>query len=332
MPVSVDTTTVREFPFELAMCAALEADSDGVVARQLGTHARIVDVVEVQPGPAFDERVAMTAESIPRLAVESDVGVGRARYWKDAIDAPPERAREVVDRAVEIGFFEAEYRNGRRYVRQAARYPDWFDGLRAFENKPDLGRPGDLERQLRTDVSLALFDEVVLVTGSYVTGAHLNRLPSAVGVWRFDSETGEFEVVREATTLPTDEPGLAVLDEHPARVDVEPISATEKADRRRRVAERAYGKGWRPDAFPSCSNAAAGGPGFGPDDALPYCAWKDRCVDAARECGPECDGYENADPPDPDLEAVRAERSAWRPAPAGAVRIQSGLDEFTEQD
>ena len=322
---------MREYAFELAMCAAVESDSDGVLARQLGTHTRVVDAVEVLPGPGFDDRVAITPESIPAAAVESDVGVGRARYWKDAVDASPEHAREVVDRAVEVGFFEAERRNGRRYVRQTARYPDdWVGGLRAYENKPDLGRPGDLELQLRKDVSLALFDEVVLVTESYVTGAHLNRIPSAVGVRRFDADAGTFEVVREATPLPTDGAGIAVLEEHPGRVDVRPVSAAEKARLRRRVAERAYGKGWRPDDLPGCAAAEARGPTFGADDCLPYCAWKGRFVDPARECGDGCDGYAAADPPAADPDAVRAERSPWDPDPDGGARRQAGLDRFCD--
>ena len=321
---------MREFDFELAVCAALEAESDGLLARQLGSHSRVVDVVEVRPGPAFDARVGITPETIPPAAVESDVGVGRARYWKDAIEAPPDRARSVVDRAVETGFFAAERRNGRRYVRQTTRYPDWFDGLRAFENKPDLDRPGDLRLQLRKDVSLGLFDEVVLVTESYVTGAHLNRLPDEAGVWRFDSESGEVTVVREAVPLSTDDPGLAVLEERPARVEVEPVDADEKARRRRRVAERAYGKGWRPASLPACRRAAARGPDFRPDDELPYCTWKGRFVDPSRECGPNCAGHESADPPAADPEAARAERTGWDPDPEGTGRRQSGLDRFGE--
>lgn len=319
---------VREYAFELATCAAIEADSDGVVARQLGSRSRVVDVVEVRPGPEFEARVELTPDAIPPAAIESDVGVGRARYWKDALDCHPERAREVVDAAVETGFFAEERRNGRRYVRQTARYPDWVGGLRAFENKPDLGRPGDLQRQLRTDVSLALFDEVVLVTATYVTGAHRNRLPDPVGVWRFDPETGEVEVVREAESLPTDAPGLAVRNETAARVDVDPVDADAKSRRRRRIAERAYGKSWRPDALPACGRADARGPPFRPDDALPYCAWKGRFVDPARECGPDCAGHDPADPPAADPEARRAERGPWDPDPAGSTRRQAGLDRF----
>lgn len=322
---------MREYAFELAMCAATEAESDGLVARQLGSHTRIVDVVEVIPGEAFEGRIEITPKTIPPLAIESEIGVGRARYWKDAFDAPPERAEAAVDRAVELGFFEAERRNGRRYVRQTARYPDWFSGLRAFENKPDLRRPGDLELQLRKDVSLGLFEEVILVTESYVTGAHLNRIPEAVGVWRFDVESGEMEVVREPNTLPTDRPGIAVREETPTRVDIEPVTTEEKAQRRRRIAERAYGKGWRPSAFPACVEADICGPEFRPDDTLPYCEWKGRFVDQPRECGPDCDGYEAADVPDVDTDDARGRHSPWTPDPDGTERRQVGLDRFRKE-
>jgi hypothetical protein len=184
---------------------------------------------------------------------------------------------------------------------------------------------------LRKDVSLGLFDEVVLVTESYVTGAHLNRIPEAVGVRRFFPEEGRFEVVREATALPTDAPGIAVLDETPARVDIEPVTAEEKSRYRRRIAERAYDKGWRPDALPACERAEASGPDFRPDDALPYCAWKDRFVDPARECGVDCEGYDSADPPEADAVAARARNSPWDPDPTGRERRQVGLDSFGEE-
>jgi hypothetical protein len=319
---------VREFAFELAACAALEADSDGLVARQLGTHTRIVDVVEVLPGPGLDRRVQITPETIPGPAVESDIGVGRARRPREAIDARPKRAVAIADRAVDIGFFEAERRGGQRYVRQAIPYPDWIGGLRAIENKPDLDRPGDLELQLRKDVSLSLFDEVVLVTESYVTGAHLNRLPDPVGVWRLDPEAGTFEIVRAAEPLPSGEPGVAVLDESPTRVDIEPVDADEKARLRRRIAERAYGKGWRLERLPDCEKATPRGPPFGDEDVLPYCAWKGRFVDPARECGPECGGHTPADPPPIDADAVRDDRSPWVSDPNGVASEQVGLDRF----
>ncbi|UPW01455.1 DUF5787 family protein [Halorussus gelatinilyticus] len=319
---------MREYPFELALCAHLEANEETVVARQIGGGVRapsnrVLDVVCVEPGPEMDARADLTPSTIPDLAVESDVGVGRARDPVAAIDARPERARSVAERAVEIGFFERGVGGG---VRRVARYPDdWFGKLVAIENKPDLGDPGDLRTQLRKDASLALADEVILATESYVTGAHLNRIPEEVGVWRFDPESGDREEVREPTPLDADGWGLELLDEHPLRTDVAAVPPEAKARQRRRTAERAYGKGWRPDAFPACAEvepvAREGSEG------LPFCRWKDRVVNPAR-CGPDCPGHDPADPPEVDPEAARAGRTPWVADPEGKARRQSGLDRF----
>ncbi|WP_135805847.1 DUF5787 family protein [Halorussus marinus] len=319
---------MREFPFELALCAHLEATEEWVVGRQIGGGVRapgnrILDVVCVEPGPEMDARAALTPEAIPDAAVESDASVGRARDPVEAFDCSPEHARRVADRAVEIGFFERALGGG---VRQVARYPDdWFGRLVGVENKPDLDAPGDLLTQLRKDASLAVVDKAVLATESYVTGAHLNRLPDPVGVWRFDPETGDREVVREPEPLPASEGGVEVLDEHPLRTDVAPVSADEKARRRRRMAERAYGKGWRTYEFPACARAEiAAREGA---DGLPFCEWKGGVVNPA-ECGPSCPGHEAADPPDVDLDAARDGRTPWVADPEGRARRQSGLDRF----
>ena len=316
---------MREFGFELSLCARLERERDALVARQLGTGVhgrRVMDVVLVEPGPAFAARAAITPETVPPAAIESTVGPGRARFWKEAFDCHPERAREAVEAAVERGFFERGRRGGRTYVRQTARYPeDWFGELVGVENKPDLDRPGALETQLLTDVRLALLDRVVLATASHVTGAHLNRIPDAVGVWEFDPETGSREVVREPDSLAVEEPGIEVLDRGQARTDVRVASADAKARVRRRVAERAYGKGWRP-ALPACARVDPDG------DGLPYCPWKERVVDPGRDCGPDCGGHEPADPPEVDREGLRAARTRWEPDPAGRQRHQSRLDRY----
>ncbi|WP_312910435.1 DUF5787 family protein [Natronosalvus caseinilyticus] len=339
---------MSEFAFELELCAALEARRAGILARQLGGSvaspgARILDVVCVEPGPEFDRRTAITADSIPDAALEADVGTGRARYWKDCFDCHPERARRAVERAVEIGFFESERRNGREYVRQVARYPDWYVKLIGIENKPDLGRPGDLETQLRLDVSLALVDEAVLATESYVTRAHLNRIPEEVGVWRVHrdapaaptggdtgsvDDTIEIEVIREPTPLPTAKPGIEPLEYHPGRTDVAVVSPERKVRARRRLAERAYGKGWRTYEFPAC---AACGPLERDGATLPHCQWAGRVVDASSECGPACPGYEPVEECDiqVNLEAERDERTPWVADPAGKRRRQSGLDRFS---
>lgn len=316
-----------EFAFELALCAHLEETTDWVLARQLGAAvaapgSRVMDVVGVVPGPRFDARAAITAETIPPLAVESDAGVGEAVSVRQAFDCHPDRARDAVDRAAEVGFFERERRGGRTYVRQTARYPDWVDRLVGVENKPDLGRPGDLERQLRVDTALALFDEVWLATESYVTGAHLNRLPEQVGVWRFDPATGERTVVREATPLAVDEPGVEPVDERPLRTDVALVSVAEKRRKRRRIAERAWGKGWRTYDLPPCANAGATA------DGRPRCDAFDRVVDPATDCGESCPEFEASDAPEVDRKGLRDARTPWVANPSGRARRQSGLDRF----
>lgn len=331
-----------EFAFELELCAHLESRGTDIVARQLGASvadpgSRILDVVCVEPGSQFDERVAITSEEIPDPAIASAVGTGQSRYWKDAFDCHPGRAREAVERALEIGFFERDHgasaEAGRDYVRQVARYPNWYDRLVGIENKPDLGRPGDLSSQLRTDASLALVDEAILATESYVTRAHLNRIPQEVGVWRIhrderdaDAEL-EIEVIREPASLPVDEPGIEPLEDHPGRTEIAVVDAAEKARARRRIAERAYGKGWRTFEFPRCDACLADGSSGA---TLPRCGWKGRVVDAAVECDPTCPGYEPAvrAVDEADLETERDRRTPWRANPDGKRRRQSGLDQF----
>jgi hypothetical protein len=320
---------VREAAFELRLCAHLER-RPGVVARQLGasvggTH-RVVDVLRVEPGPSFEERVALSSDTIPPLAVESDASVGEWRAVTDVFDLPPARARDLAARAVEAGFFERTYRDGREVVRQAARYPeDWAGRLVGVENKPDLGAPGDLATQLRKDVSLGVLDAAVLATESYVTGAHLNRIPPEVGVWRVDvADPDPVTVVRDPEPLSPDEPGVQVVERRPERTEVRVVDAAAKARQRRRMAERAFGKGWRPAAMPSCARVSAASEAGTP---LPDCEYESRVVDPAAECGPECPGHEAAAPPDYDPAAERSRRTAWRPD-AGSGREQAGLDRF----
>jgi hypothetical protein len=318
-----------EFGFELALCAWLERHTGWLPARQLGAAVadpggRVMDVVCVVPGPAFEERAAVTDGTVPPRAIASDVGVGRAVDPREAFDCGPGARERAVEGAVEAGFFERERRYGRTVVRRTARYPErWFDRLVAVENKPDLDAPGDLERQLRLDVALALFDEVTLATGSYVTRAHLNRIPEPVGVWRFDPESGERTVVREADPLPVGESGVEPLSEAPLRTDVALVSAAEKAAARRAVAERAYGKGWRTFAPPpACAHAAV------TDDGRPRCRHFGRTVDPARDCGADCPGFEAGEAPAVDAAALRAERTPWVRDPAGHASEQAGLDRF----
>jgi len=322
---------VREFGFELSLCARLEAEREAIVARQLGAGVeqpggRVLDTVVVEPGPEFEERAAIAAEELPRIAIEADVGAGRFRRVTAAVDARPDRARAVAERAAEAGFWELDRRRGHLCARQVARYPErWFDELLGIENKPDLGTPGELEDQLRTDASLGVVDRAVLATESFVTGAHLNRIPEAVGVWRYSPERDDLEVVREPAALPVDRHGVELLERHPGRDEIAVVSPEAKARARRRIAERAYGKGWRTFALPGCAEATAG---ERDGASVPYCEWKGRIVDPAGECGPGCPGFEAAEAPAAEPAAERDARTPWIADPDGRQRSQSGLDRF----
>ncbi len=317
-----------EYSFELALCATLERETDWILARQLGAAVadpgqRVIDVVGVVPGPEFDARAEITAETIPAAAIEADVGVGRARRPETAFDCHPQRRESAVEAALDCGFFERERVDGHDAVRQTTRYPDdWVGELVGIENKPDLDRPGELARQLRIDASLALFDRVVLATASHVTRAHCNRLPDPVGVWEFDPETGERTVVRDPEQLPVDEPGIEPLGDASDHTEVAVVERREKRRRRRRVAERAYGKGWRPAQYPACAHCVPD------DDGLPYCTAFERVVAPNEDCGEHCPRRDPADPPDLDPHRLRADRTPWVAEPSGTTRRQAGLDRF----
>jgi hypothetical protein len=317
-----------EYSFELSLCAHLERETEWVLGRQLGAAvespgSRVMDVVGLVPGERFDDRAQITSESIPAAAIEADVGVGRVRRPTEAFDCHPERAASVIEAAVERDFFETDRRDGQDFVRQTTRYPDdWVGELVGIENKPDLDTPGDLQRQLRIDASLELFDSVILATETHVTRAHLNRLPESVGVWEFDPENGERRVVRQPATLDPADSGVEVLEQASDHSAVAVVGAEAKRRRRRRIAERAYGKGWRPDEYPACTNCE-------PDaDGLPYCSAFDTVVNPASDCGEACERHDPAESPAVETDRLRAERTPWVAEPSGGTRRQAGLDRF----
>lgn len=320
---------MREYGFELELCTHLEATRSGIVARQIGAAvdtpgSRVMDVVHVTPGPEFDARVRLTSATIPAPILDADVGVGRWEPVTDVIPGTPERGRRVADRAADIGVVERERHDGRAVIRRVAPYPDWVGSLTGIENKPDLGSPGELARQLRMDVALGVFDEVVVATASHVTGAHLNRIPDAVGVWEFDPADRSVTVVREASELAVDAPGVEIRGEHPLRTDITLFGATEKSRTRRRIAERAYGKGWRPNEYPGCRNCSVTAAG------LPRCGFFDRVVDPGVDCGVDCPGYDSGPRPDVDVAALRAARTEWEPDPPSLAREQAALNRFVD--
>lgn len=322
---------MREYSFELRLCAHLERERDGIVSRQLGAGVRnpgtrIVDTVHVSPGPAFERRSRIGPTAIPREGIDADVGTGAFRPVTSVIDAPPERAQNIAERAAAAGFFELERQGGRAVVRQTVAYPDWFGTLTGIENKPHLDAPGALERQLRFDTALGLFDRIVLATTDHVTRAHLNRLPDSVGVWRFRPSDSSVEVVRPAPKLGGPSAGTEIREEHPLRTDIAVIDDEAVADARRRVAERAWGRGWRPGELPACTRCDPTSAG------LPHCTHFDRVVDPAVECGIDCPGHDPGPTPEVDLEARRAALTAWDPDASAFRSEQSDLSHFLADD
>ena len=310
------------------LCAHLEATTDAIIARQLGggvasTGGRIFDIVLIDPGNELANRQAITSEAIPIEAIVSDVGVGEARQWPTNQDLHPQHAERIKERAITVGFFESAPAIGPSMVRQTTPYPDWIGSITAIENKPSLDRPGDLEMQLQRDVSLGLVDAVILATESHVTGAHLNRIPDEVGVWRIHTtgETITREVVREPTPLDSADWGIEIGDGSSTTRHIATVMPSDKEQARIQLAERAYGKGWRP-SLPHCSRAATAC--MDGTKTLPYCQWKDVIIDPVG-CTTACPEFDAAPPPPVDLRAEREARTPWIADPPGVTRKQAGL-------
>ena len=322
---------MRERALEYALCARLERERDWLVSRQLGggVHdpgGRVLDVVGIATTDDVDRRARLTDASIPASLVTAAIGPGVARRWHAIDGLPTADARRIVDRGVGVGFLDREYRGGQEYVRQVERYPQWVERLVGVELKPDLGSPGALERQLRADVSLGVLDAVVLATRSYVTGAHRNRLPEAVGIWRIGAD-GSIAVEREPATLDPKRHGLEIRDIQPGRVDVTPVAPPAKRRARIRIAERAWAKGWRHFELPACA-------AIEPDRTetpLPYCNILERVVDPPVSCGPDCPHHEPAAAPTVDFEAERDRVTNWRSNPPGRQRCQATLERYSRR-
>lgn len=318
----------EEFAFELALCSHLETATEWVISRQLGAAVvhpgrRIIDICGVIPGSSFDTRSMITDERIPERAIAGPAGVGTSVRRSDAIDGSPQTTEAAIEQALAADFFTIEHQNGQEHIRQTTRYPTgWFDQIIGIENKPDLKRPGELTRQLQVDISLGLFDAVILATKTHVTRAHLNRIPDAVGVWQFDPDTADRTIIKQSTELATGTPGIELGSDQSDHTEIHPVSSEEKARARRRVAERAYGKGWRNYPLPSCAHAET------QPDGRPYCAEFNCVINPAQSCDTECPAYTHAEPPRCNSDELRDERSPWHSDPPGVRHRQSGLDRF----
>ncbi len=299
-----------EFTFELLVCrwaelgwppAAAERPAL-VVSRQLGTQRRRWDTIVVECDP---DGLAARQEFGDRTLDSELLQIVRHApaewtYYRDALSDPGydwRYVREAIHHAGARGLIHKRKHGGRIELRRKRPYPDWVERIIAIENKPDLdaSAAAALTDQLTHDVETALADEVWLATtrtGNRVEPALLEEFPVEVGVMTFDVADQKGEGV----AVDADD---ATVDWLPSSLDTEADSPTfdaaEKSRRRRWLAERAYGKGWRSfteTMRPDCRyfDLQRTGRGF-----VPYCTAKDRCQSEA-ECGSRCGSF-SPEPP-----------------------------------
>lgn len=297
-----------EFPFELRVCAWAEhewqrfaAHDSFFVARQLGLQRRRWDTIIVEADTeklreraAFGERaldsdLRFLAEHAPR----------EWTYYRDCLPDPgyPWRyVREHIHRAAARGVVEKR-RNGRRIeIRRVGFYPEWVERVIAIENKPDLDASAarTLAAQMERDVALGLADEVWVATRAAGERALLAEMPVEAGVLAFDDDMNA-AVAWQPSTLTPERTGTHIESRGEDRCAFDDRSPGWKRDRRYRIAERAYERGWRsyvetmrPDCQYFDVHAAD-------HDRVPYCHAKGREVTAA-ECSGSC-GEFSPEPP-----------------------------------
>ena len=315
-----------EFGFELRTCRWAErewppsgdiGDEDGgsriLVARQLGTRRRRWDTIVLECDPdALRHRANFGPERLDSdlLHVVRHAPV-EWRYYRDCLPHPgyPWRyVRESIHEAADRGILETR-RNGTRIeIRRKWPYRDWVHRVIAVENKPDLDASAarDLRPQLEYDVALALADEVWVATeqtDERVEPALLERLPVEAGILTLDPDSLAHDAVWYPCSLPVDEPGTRILERpgggsHDASAaEFEYVEPEAKATMRRRIAERAYERGWRSyvDTMrPDCRYFELRSYG-GTGQFVPFCRTKGRCQTAA-ECGSRCPVFEPEPP------------------------------------
>ncbi|NHX36247.1 MULTISPECIES: DUF5787 family protein [Halolamina] len=311
-------TVGSEFSFELLVCRWAELDwrpteagggdasgasADGtpvIVSRQLGTQRRRWDTIVIECDPAgFAAR-----RSFGDRAIDGDLlpivrhAPAEWAYYRDALPDPgyPWRyVREAIHRAASRGLVDERKSGNRIEIRRKRPYPDWVERIVAVENKPDLdaSAAAALSDQLEHDVETALADEVWLATGrtgDRVEPALLRQFPVEAGVLTFDFGTADGVGVGA---------DAATVDWLPSELEVgapsDQFDAEEKARRRRLIAERAYGKGWRSiteTMRPDCRKFEVARAGRG---VVPVCGAKGRCQTES-ECGSRCDSFEPEPP------------------------------------
>jgi hypothetical protein len=290
---NADAGPSSEFTFELVTCRWAEREwpphgpraDAALVARQVGTRKRRWDTLVVEADPVgLRERDRLGSEEL-----DSDLlhvvrhAPAEWAWYRDALPHPgyPWRyVREAVHHAAARGVVETRRRGNRIELRRVAPYPDWVSRIVAIENKPDLDASAAraLAEQIRYDVDCGLLDEVWVATRATddaVPAVLLEGFPVEAGVLAVDPASGTAEVLW-----------------YPSRLSP---SGEDSADRRRVIAERAYGRGWRSyvDTMrPDCRHFELTEVGA---TFVPYCAAKERCQTGA-ECSGSCTAFEPEPP------------------------------------
>lgn len=262
--------SLPEFVFELHACrwAELtwppddrESDSAVLVSRQLGSRRRRWDTIILECDPAkLQQRRKFGPEHLDGdlLHVVRHAPADWA-WYQDALPHPgyPWRyVREAIHEADDRGIIETRRRSRKIELRRKWPYPDWVKRIVAIEHKPDLtaSAADALAQQLEFDVALSLADEVWLATQTTSETrepALFESMPVEVGIIALDPETLASSILWHPRTLSADRPGTRILerptggahDQSAATFDV--VDPAEKASMRRRIAERAYERGWR---------------------------------------------------------------------------------------
>jgi len=316
----VEQSFEHEFGFELEVCQWAEQHwppgetrtREYLVARQLGTHSRRWDTILIETrGAALQKRARFGEQELDSDALHVVRNAPAEWAWyRDALPHPGypwQYVREAVHDAAERGLVEKRRVGNKVELRRRWVYPDWADRIIAIENKPDLDATAArrLASQLEQDVALGLADEVWVATRATTAAVEpvlLKTLPVEAGVLTVDSgEQLTASVEWFPRALDPDEPGTSITDRpsggnfDQSAAQFEYVSSSEKAERRRVIAERAYGRGWRSyiDSMrPDCRHfelATAG------DRELPYCRAKEH-TPSSRECGRRCEHCEPEPP------------------------------------
>jgi len=310
-----------EFAFELRVCEWAERHwppagtlGDGtavLVARQLGTERRRWDTVVLECDRAALERRARLGDrelDSDLLHVVENAPVEWA-WYRDVLPDPgyPWRyVRAAVNRAADRGLVDRRRGDGGRVeLRRRWSYPEWVERVVAVENKPDLDASAArrLVGQVERDVALGLADEVWVATGATggrVEPALLEGLPVEAGVLTVASD-GTVEVAWHPRTLAVDDPGTHIVerpgggDRDASAARFEYAGVDWKRAKRREIAERAYGRGWRSyvDSMrPDCRHFELQATEHG---VFPHCGAKAR-VQTAGECAGSCPEFEPEPP------------------------------------